>query len=159
IKNQIDTLIENAVKRGEEITDDKVQALSSEIINSYFNKYSKERKVLSINDSRLVLKKHSRQLEGIKRNIFDRLDLTDELHKLLIKTAVYAFARHFLENVSSGLILAGFGHNDFIPNVKSFNVEGIIFKEQEKEPKEILKYDIDRLRQTDNTGGFVLHRL
>lgn len=156
IKNQIDTLIENAVKRGEEITDDKVQALSSEIINSYFNKYSKERKVLSINDSRLVLKKHSRQLEGIKRNIFDRLDLTDELHKLLIKTAVYAFARHFLENVSSGLILAGFGHNDFIPNVKSFNVEGIIFKEQEKEPKEILKYDIDRLRQTDNTGGVVL---
>lgn len=57
---------------------------------------------------------------------------------------VDAFSKSILDNVSSGIVLAGFGENEFLPMVKAFKIEGLVKFTQNGKEMEILKYQEDQ---------------
>ena len=152
ITQEIGRLIAN----GQELTDKKIHGLCNEVLSEYFDRYKKLNKVLNINDSRLVLNKYKKAIEQVRNAVFKKLGLPSELHKKIIDIMVYGFARDFIENVSSGIVVAGFGHNEFIPEVVSFKIEGIVWVERNSESKEILKYSFISDQSTQDSTSHVI---
>lgn len=148
--------IEMSISEGKEITDDRVHELCNMVLNEFFDRFQRLNKVLNINDSRLVLRKYEKKLEQVRNKVFNKLDLPTRLHKQIARIMIYGLARHFMANVSSGIVIAGFGHDEFIPEVKAYSIEGILWVDRNGKKEELLKYSFLPHQSTNNDSSHVI---
>lgn len=142
IRKEIEYNLERLLQSGEDITEDLIHTLCSQVSSERFEKYRRNKKVLRINDCRLILQRYDKQVRDIYGHIFNHFTLGRNLRAQLTKTLLYAFARIFLDNISSGIVIAGFGHNDFTPVVKPYDIEGLLWLKTDGELKGILKHQV-----------------
>lgn len=81
-----------------------------------------------------------------------RFQLTKQITNTLHNMIINALTRVFLPDVSTGVVIAGFGEKEYLPSLISYDVEGIITCQNGKKTKEVLKCVKDKERSTEVTA-------
>jgi hypothetical protein len=95
---------------------------------------------VTIEQSKTVFRKYRKYIKADIDEAFDILPLDSGYRSKLYELLVEAFSKFIVDDVSSGVVIAGFGESELLPVVKAFNVEGIVRLKQNDTQLEILKY-------------------
>lgn len=106
---------------------------------------------ITIEQSKIVFRKYNKHIKNHIDTAFAGFPLNSGYRSKLYDLLVEAFSKSILDNVSSGVVIAGFGENEFLPMVKAFRIEGIVRFNQNDTELEILKYveDEDKSSSAD----------
>ena len=87
-----------------------------------------------------------RWLTSLITENFAPFNLSRTNKRKLQEIVINAFSRSILDDVASGLVIAGFGEKEFTPSVAAYEIEGIVRFKKNRRYIEILKYteDVDK---------------
>ncbi len=108
-----------------------VNEVINEIVNSRYKIWNEAQRLLHVStkDAESLLQKNKRLIHSLIDDVFEKLPLSKSVKQKLEKIAVSLFYK-FLENIVnanfSGLVIAGFGKNDFFPSLYSYLLNGVI---------------------------------
>lgn len=137
--------IEKKSKSGENIDDNGLLRLTHNTIdNNYAYFQDMETEYISREQSKLVLSKYHKELQSAIDTAFNGLPVNKNYRAILKQLLIEAFARYIPDNLSSGLVIAGFGEEELLPVVKALKIEGIVRFRQNNADSEILKYEEDK---------------
>ncbi len=143
IRQEISQEIKTAIDEGGGSDESLVSNITEEVISRHYWAYRQLNHVLPLDESRAILRKYRSSIEDAINDLSRDFDLSPELRRTLRRGIPYAFAREFLEDIYTGVVIAGVGEGELLPTVKAYKVEGIISFRQRGEQKEVLKHRTD----------------
>jgi hypothetical protein len=99
-----------------------------------------ETSYLTIEQTKTVFRKYRKYIKDDIDEAFDILPVDSGYRSKLYELLIEAFCRFIVDDVSSGVVIAGFGENELLPMVKAFSIEGIARLRRNNSELEILKY-------------------
>jgi len=134
IKNKIKQLITKnknlTTKEIEDIILKEIEDIISKILKEYNRKLKEAETIPNLpkNHNEQCKKNYGKIIEKAKKDIFEKLPMTQSLSKLLIEIGLNVFSKmpKLVSPYSSGVVITGFGEKDLFPSFQSFFIEGII---------------------------------
>lgn len=151
IREEIESDIRKAIDEGQDLDESMIITIVETVINRRYELYRRRKPVLSYRISSAVLRKYRRGIDREMTEILSGLYIGTSLKQKIRRTLSHAFSRVFIQDMGSGLVIAGFGQKEFLPMVESYLVEGIIFHESGGVTNEILKQERD---EEGSANGF-----
>jgi hypothetical protein len=158
IKRVILDDIEAKEKEGHDIGGINLPRIINRVIDEAYDfHHNLDTSYITIEQSKIVLRKYNKLIKDYIDAAFAGFPLNNVYRRKLRTVLVEAFSKSILDNVSSGVVIAGFGENEFLPVVKAFRIEGIVRFNQNDTELEILKYaeNEDKSSSAD-TGSAVI---
>jgi len=145
IKQVIFANIEANEKEGRDISKIDLQRIVNRVIDDAYDFFHDlETSYLTIEQSKIVFRKYKKYIKADIDEAFDILNVNSGYRSKLYELLIEAFSRFIVDDVSSGVVIAGFGESEFLPVVKAFKIEGIVRLNQKDTQLEILKYTEDK---------------
>ena len=145
IDDRIDRIIGEWIEEGHRLTKTILHNFMKLSIQEYYH-HAKEDfdQIIPTALSRRVVNRHWDHIESIMKHIFEENAmskifnekiLTKEIKGKLKQSLVNTFSKFIRGDISSGIVIAGFGEKEFVPRIKTYEIEGIIsgqlkYKEQ-----------------------------
>jgi hypothetical protein len=126
----IQETVDEIISEEGEIDKSKYRNIVSSTISDFYDFLKSHEKISSIpeNHNTDIINKYQEQIEEVKAETFKKLpvNITDRLDKKLTEICGELFIRKIsAPRTSSGIVIAGFGEEDFFPSVISYLVEGV----------------------------------
>ena len=133
IRDEINHAIKEKFEPGEILENSEIRQVISTKINENYKIWKNSKKVPDIDATILqrLKSKINPKIEEFKLEIFEDLPLNPQQSKKLKDIAILLFSRYSNDvyfSQSSGLVIAGFGEEDFFPQVCAYNVDGIAYE-------------------------------
>lgn len=128
ILNQLRNKIYERIESNKEITDSEIKSLLDSEITSHIDKFEKMPKENSL--SKKVRLKWGKDITKIRDKKFERHSLTEKNKKQLLKIAYYLASStpsDVSNQLESGLVIVGFGNDDYFAKAIAPYVEHMIF--------------------------------
>lgn len=131
IRDKIEEEVRSKIDERDEITDEAIGVIVSEIIKEHYENWEKTDNIPSIPKSynKNIIDKYEQIIDGAIKEIFERLPISKTHLDQLKKIAASLFSK-FPEGLGkrgiSGVVIAGFGDKDAFPSLESFDIEGIV---------------------------------
>lgn len=124
------------------ISDTRIKAIVRATIKEALEKAEKADKLQGVGPRHgtAVLAKYRSVLKDVQKAAFEKLPITRNSELQLKGLVELLFTRQVFEHPGSGLVVAGFGEDEFFPSLRSFHIETIVnnrLKYQSQEPTEI----------------------
>lgn len=153
VEEQIDKKVKQKTEEPAKLNENDLRAITTEIIHSNFEQFesSESLKHLPRNFSTTITQKYKDFISTEIKRIFEKLPITSESRKKLVKIAGHYFSKKIFSANYSGIVIAGFGDKDIFPVLKSYKIEAIYNKR--------LKYQYtedERARITFNTSAQII---
>lgn len=128
IRKDINEEIEKYLRGHKNITHFKMKAIASRIIKKTYNEWKslKYLETKSDKDEKSILIKYGKFIEEIKNEVFQKLPYSQESAQLLTKLSTFPFVKDRFSTKLSGIVIAGFGEEEFFPGLISYYVDGVI---------------------------------
>lgn len=148
IREEISKQVQNAISKGQKLDKGLLSKITEGVIlNSYEHYRHMLPLVIPAENARAILRKYQTN-KFIKRD-FGTLSLPSQILAKLRQTIYHAFTKSFLDNIYSGVVFAGFGNKEFTPQIKAYQVEGIIRTRLKGKSEEILKHSYETSVSTE----------
>lgn len=151
LKNEIDKKVDQYFKVHNSINDLVLKRISASIVNENYKIWNNSDTLnhLPKNFSKLILNKHKKLIEELKKNIFQNLPFSKLTDLRLNKIASLIFVKDIFSDSYSGLVIAGYGEKEFFPGLIAYKIEGIF--------EDNIKYKIEKSKKInfDNTAMIV----
>jgi len=152
IRHVIFANIEANENEGRDISEIDLQRIVNRVIDDAYDFFHDlHTSYVTIEQSKIVFRKYKKYIKADIDEAFDILNVNSGYRSKLYKLLIEAFSKFIVDDVSSGVVIAGFGENEFLPVVKAFSVEGIVRLNQKDTELEILKYAEDQGKSS--SGG------
>jgi hypothetical protein len=133
--------LEKMSEEDREIDNNRLLRLTNGMIDGAYDYFlNLETEYIPKDHSKLVIKKYNAEIQNIIKEVFNGLPVSDKYRSKLKRLLVEALSKNIPDNISSGVVIAGFGEKEFTPMIKAFNIEGIVRIKQTNGEIEILKY-------------------
>lgn len=73
----------------------------------------------------IIYKKHKKSITEIIKYVFQRFNLKTEVINKLIDISILIITKDHFNDSSTGIVIAGYGSDDYFPAVETYEVEGI----------------------------------
>lgn len=144
LRKKISDTIKEKLENQKTITKKEIADITTELIEAEYKSWKKTKLLPKVTAKRVntFQEKYEKVITAKRKEIFEKLPITDELVVKLSHIAAWLFFK-FHDKVSnvgtSGLVIAGYGENDIFPSLCHYNIEGVV--------EDFLKY-----RQDGNSG-------
>lgn len=148
IRDDINYIIKEKIGRGEILDNNEIRQAISTKINADYKIWKDGNKVPDV-DATIIEKLKSKiapKIEEFKLEIFEDLPLNPQQSKKLKDIALLLFSRYPDEISpahSSGIVIAGFGEDDFFPQVCAYSVDGLAYEHVVYDVKDISPIDFE----------------
>ena len=148
IRDEINYAIEEKFGQGEILDDNEIRQVISTKIKADYKIWKNGNKVPDV-DATIIQKlksKISPKIEEFKLEIFEDLPLNPQQSKKLKEIALLLFSRYpdeIFPAHSSGLVIAGFGEEDFFPQVCAYSVDGLAYEHVVYDVKDRVTIDFE----------------
>lgn len=143
IREQIDSDISQAIDEGQDLDENMISGIVEAVVNRGYDYYRRMNPVFPYRISSSLLRKYRRGIDRKIAEILSGLYIGTSLKQKIRRTLSHAFSRAFIQDVGSGVVVAGFGQKEFLPMVESYLIEGIVLHEAGGATNEILKQKRD----------------
>lgn len=143
IREEIESDIRQAIDEGQDLDENMIIGIVEAVINKRYEFYRREDPVFPYRIGSAVLRKYRRGIDREIADVLSGLYLSNTAKQKLRRTLSHAFSKAFVQDVGSGVVVAGFGQKEFLPMVESYLIEGIILHESNGVTNEILKQKRD----------------
>ncbi|MGA2670501.1 MAG: hypothetical protein ABSF21_03670 [Dehalococcoidia bacterium] len=160
IKRVIFKNIEVNDREGREISALDLQRIVNRVIDDAYGFYHNlDTSYITVEQSKSVFRRYRKDIKDHIDVAFSMLAVDSDYRSKLYELLIEAFSKFILDDVSSGVVIAGFGENEFLPVVKALNVEGIVRFHQNNTELEILKYleDGDKSSSADVDSAVIAY--
>jgi hypothetical protein len=129
VKRDIEKQMKAIISKSGKIENSELKNCIREAINKVKTSLDKAKGLphIPVNFGRKVVEKNNALVIGAIKEIFKNLPLDELLTKSLEEVVVLLLDKDlFVPDVSSGIVIAGFGNEEIFPSVQSILIEGII---------------------------------
>lgn len=127
IRKKIDGKVEEELKTKQLLVDD-VSNIIDTVVQSDYNEWVNADDLFTDCNSHLdkILSLYDDVLNNGKNDIFQQLPFSDLANNLIFKIVGLIFCKHrFNSEINSGVVVAGFGHNEIFPSFVEYGFEAI----------------------------------
>lgn len=143
IKGQIEELSKQALRENHDFDESSFQKIACDVISELYEEWRAYdgTSLIRIKLSGSIMRKYKSNIDETIEMFFGMYGLSKHYLGKLQQMLVYAFSKFISDDLYSGIVVAGFGENEFVPSIKSFLVEGIVGDK--------LKYEVDSSHSLD----------
>jgi len=128
ILNDIDQQIREIIAQAGSISDSRVRTIVAASIRKAHSLWTRADRLPGVpaNHPQRIRRKWRRQIEAAIDYTFQKLPIDPTPKNRLIEIACLVFTANLFPDNVSGVVIAGFGEEDYLPGVVSFDMEGIL---------------------------------
>jgi hypothetical protein len=129
LKKKIDQRAQSIIATENGIDEKRVEAAVSELIHEEYDSWSKRPSLDSMppDCARSIVDRHTKTIQQVRDRVLQNLPVNDASHLELEAICGLLFTRdHFMPNMVSGLVLAGFGDKEVYPRLLSYSIDCLI---------------------------------
>lgn len=129
IRKEIEKKVKSIIEKEGKITNSQVTQIVSDVMKEHFDKWRKVKTLPSNpkNHIRNITEKYGNIIDKTIEKVFEKLPLSPSTVSKLRNIGASLFSKDIFQvNLSSGVVIAGFGEKDTFPSLKSFNIEGVV---------------------------------
>ena len=128
ILREIDRNIEEAIPQGGSVEESSIRAIVISTIRNRHKTWVKAERLPGVptNYEETIQEKWFDQISDLIGAIFEKLPVGKALRSRLVDIASMIFAKDLFPEDLSGVVVAGFGEDDYLPGLFSFDVEGVL---------------------------------
>jgi len=154
IKNNIMEKVDYELKQNKKISEESIKDIIDSIIQEQYNLWKNSNSSPDISEDfhKKIIGKYEKVIKSVIKEVMEKLPLSDDNMKKLIDIIVFLFYKNpekVIHTGMSGVVIAGFGDDEFFPSLVIYNVEGILDGS--------LKYKIvDEVSVNYKTGAIIM---
>ncbi|NRR21353.1 hypothetical protein [Brevibacillus sp. MS2.2] len=128
IFNDISLSIKKEIEKEVERTKAEKNKIINSIIDGFYRKWKAEEFLPNFNhnSSKKVLNDYDDYISRLLEKHFDEIPLNKSCIKKLKMTSSWLMMKFIFNDISTGVVFAGFGSNELFPAICSYNFEGVI---------------------------------
>lgn len=128
ILREIDRDIKAAIPPGGSVDKDRIRTIATSAIRSRHSTWASAKQLPDVppNHEQNIRQKWSGQINQVIETIFEKLPIGKVSRNRLIDIACQIFTKTLFPESVSGVVVAGFGEEDYLPGLVSCDVEGVL---------------------------------
>jgi hypothetical protein len=128
VRSQIDEKVEKVSHEKGLVTDDELKAIIKETVLDFYGRVDRqlELSLASDNLNRCINKKYGDFVRKIIGQVFQKLPISTVLRKKLREFCRYLLFKDLDIGNQSGLVIAGFGEDEYFPTIVQYEIDGIV---------------------------------
>lgn len=151
LRGQLKEALDDEAKKSNGLKEADISRICKRVFDKRLETVKKQAQLdgFGESDRRSLRKKYGAELREIRQEVFGNLPITRAMAATLNSIVVEMLTRHYFGPMSGGIVIAGFGENEFLPRLMAYEVEEFaagkprIFKSQE-------------VAISDDNGGFII---
>jgi hypothetical protein len=124
----IDFRIGKIIERSGKINDNQIRNMAVSVIRHRHAAWTTADALPNVppDHSQQIRRRWRSQIEAVMELVFGRLPLGSTSKGRLLEIASLVFTKNLFPDSVSGLVIAGYGEEDYLPSVVAFDIEGVL---------------------------------
>lgn len=128
LRSEIEDRVQSEIETNGSVTPERVAEVIDEEVRAWQETFERHDRLPHLPDKfgRSLVSQHSKLLEAIRADIFQELPLSSGASRRLRTIAGLLFERNVFSSQVSGVVIAGFGRDEYFPSFIELTLEGVV---------------------------------
>jgi len=128
IRADIDKIVKTKIEQKTPVDDSVIKQIGKDAINKVDDFWEKAGStcVITTDECRAIIARKRVLFDQCVQTAFGNIPLDPSCSEVLMNIAVNLLAKFTRNNMNTGVVIAGFGENEFLPSITSFTVDGLV---------------------------------